>query len=77
MKTVTHVCWFTHLNTTIGILIVKNAMNEERSYIGTCTGLDEFLDMKMIAELGAKFNLEAAKILMNEKGQRVDYILIE
>jgi hypothetical protein len=77
MKTVSHVCWFTFLNQTIGVIIVINAIKEKRAYIGTCSGLDEFLDMKMISEYGAKFSLEAAEILMNEKGQRVDYILTE
>ncbi len=77
MKTVTHVCWFTHLNSTIGIIIVENAMKEKRSYIGTGVGLNEFLDMKIIAEHGSKFSLEAAELLMKEKGQKVDYILTE
>lgn len=77
MKTVTHVCWFTHLNCTIGIIIVENAMKEKRSYIGVAMGQSEFVDMKMIAEYGGKFNLEAAEILMKDKGQKVDYILTE
>lgn len=77
MKTVTHVCWFTHLNQTIGIIIVNNSMNEKKAYLGTCTGLDEFLDMKMIAEYGAKFSVEAAEIVMKDKGQKIDYILTE
>lgn len=77
MKTVTHVCWFTHLNATIGIIIVENAVKEKRSYIGTGIGLNEFLDMRLIAEHGGKFPLEAAEILMKEKGMKVDYILTE
>lgn len=77
MKTVSHVCWFTSLNQTIGVIIVINGMQEKRAYIGTCSGLDELLDMKMISEYGAKFSVEAAEILMNEKGQKIDYILTE
>lgn len=77
MKTVTHVCWFTHLNSTIGIIIVENAMKELRSYIGLAISQNEFIDMKMISEYGGKFPLEAAQLLMKEKGQRVDYILTE
>ena len=77
MKTVTHVCWFTNLNCTIGIIIVENSMKELKSYIGVAPSQNEFIDMKMIAEYGAKFPIEAAQMLMNEKGQKVDYILTE
>ena len=77
MKTVTHVCWFTHLNATIGIIIVENAIKELKAYIGVALSQNELIDMKMISEYGGKFNLEAAQILMKYKGQRVDYILTE
>jgi hypothetical protein len=73
MKTVTHVCWFTHLNTCIGIIIVENAMKEKRAYIGTAIGFVEDSDMQMIAEYGSKFSLEAAEILMKDKGLKVNY----
>jgi hypothetical protein len=75
MKTVTHVCWFTHLNTTIGIIILENSMKELRSYIGIANSTSEYVDIKFIAEYGSKFSLEAAQILMKEKGMKVNYIL--
>lgn len=75
MKEVTQIAWFNHLSSTIGIIILLNEQKEERAYIGTGIGIDEYQDVVLIANYGGKFPLDAAKIIMNEKGQKINYVI--
>ena len=53
------VIWFTeYLGETIGIVCVKNEMDEIKFYIGTGKGDNEEEDIKHILECGQKINPE-------------------
>lgn len=58
--------WFTEMGSVnpIGIVIIQNEIGEEKAYIGTGSGHNEEDDAKKIAEQGAKFPLNAAKLLI-------------
>jgi hypothetical protein len=57
--------WFSQMaGTVIGIVKVENKIGEIKYYIGSSLGNSQEDDEKHIAERGAKFPIEAGKILM-------------
>jgi len=71
MRTITQVAWFEHGLHSFGIIITEKANEETKAYIGVVAGIDEHKDMINIAHWGAKFPLQAAEIVMKEKGQKL------
>jgi hypothetical protein len=71
MRKITHVAWFTKGLHTVGIILTGKKDEEPKAYIGVGVGIDEHKDMISIAHWGAKFPIEAAAIVIKEKGIRL------
>lgn len=68
MKTIIGHVWH---HSCIGIVIVKNEMDELRAYIGTTNaGMDAETDLLKIAQYGSKFDLECAEKLIDKHGTK-------
>lgn len=62
--------WFTEMGSPrpIGIVFgVDEVTGKHKAYIGTCSGMNEKLDADYIAQHGAKFPFESAKLLWDSK----------
>lgn len=68
MKVLNHI-WFNPGATfqTIGIVYGTGDDGKPRAYIGVGNGLSEDEDIKEVPEWGAKFPIEAAKVLLGVK----------
>jgi hypothetical protein len=71
MKNIVAYAWFT-ARTTVGIVIYQNDMKVFKAVIGKADGLDEDLDIKDVADYGAKFSLAAAVLAIGEFGVITD-----
>lgn len=61
-----NVKWFSHINSTIGVVRMRDEItNELKFYIGNGHGLSEEDDYLEILAWGAKFPVEAGKALFN------------
>jgi hypothetical protein len=56
--------WFTQGNVCIGVVRGTNGFGEEKAYIGVGLGLNKKQDEIYIAESGAPFLIQAAKLLI-------------
>ena len=71
MRKAISVTWFNHLSYNFGIVITENSIGENKAWIGIGIGNDEIEDIIKIANYGAKFPLEAANILVKERGRGI------
>jgi hypothetical protein len=71
MNKVISYAWFNTLQHCIGVVVVQKIDGSRSSYIGVVPGEDERYDAVYVAERGAKFSLNAAKILISEHGEKL------
>jgi len=60
--------WFTGGTGTVGIVLVRNSIGEDKAYIGVADGDDEWADIRKIADLGAKFPYDYAVGIVTRLG---------
>ncbi|MGZ4063938.1 MAG: hypothetical protein ACXVP0_13270 [Bacteroidia bacterium] len=69
MRRIIAVAWFNHGGHTFGIVITLNSIDEGKAWIGVVAGVDPTKDMINIAQYGSNFPLNAAIMIMKEKGE--------
>lgn len=60
--------WFTGGTGTVGIVLVRNSIGEDKAYIGVADGADEEADLRKIAAWGAKFPYDYAVGIVTRTG---------
>lgn len=71
MRKAVAVAWFEHVGHFFGIVITQNSQGEHKAWIGVVAGIDQTKDIINIANYGAKFPLDAARLVINYKGQEI------
>ena len=64
---VVDVFWFCAGHGNVGIVKCLNESAEIKYYVGSCTGMDEDIDMRHIANLGSRFPDAAGKLLFGDQ----------